>query len=43
LWRHFKNSRLVLFRAVNALKLRSATQDDALLKGYGQDTGKIGT
>ena len=35
LWRHFKNSRLVLFRAVNALKLRSATQDDALLKAWG--------
>jgi TnpA family transposase len=34
LWGHYKNNRAVLFRAVNALKLRPATEDNAVLKAW---------
>jgi TnpA family transposase len=34
LWAHYKNNRPVLFRAVNALKLSPATDDDSLLKAW---------
>jgi len=34
LWRHYKNNRGVLLRAVNALKLASITEENALLKAW---------
>ena len=34
LWRHYKNNRPVLFRAVNVLKLGSAAEEDSLLKAW---------
>ena len=34
LWRHYKGNRAVLFRAINALQLNSATQDNSLIEAW---------
>ena len=34
LWAHYKNNRAVLFRAINALKLSPATEDNSLIEAW---------